>query len=136
MKEQIKICKQYLDLDLSSKLAGGCLPYKLVLDSLSKAIELKDQTDDSSLNKLREIFLSINKANLDIKIRNIKKHGEKSLQKDLDEAEEALNARHKKYEERRNFHNKLEEKSDKIQEERNEMIKKYEEERQKLIKDS
>ena len=136
MKEQIKICKQYLDLDLSSKSAEGLLPYKLVLDSLSKAIELKDQTDDSSLNKLREIFLSINKANLDIKIGNIKKHGEKPLQKDLEEAKEAFNARHKKYEERRNFYNKLAEKDDKMQEEKNEMIKKYEEERQKLIKES
>ena len=136
MKEQIKNCKQYLDLDLSSKSVGGLLPYKLILDSLSQAIELKEQVDESSINKLREIFLSVNKANFDIKINNIKKTIEKPIQKDLEEAEEVFNARHKKYEERKNIHNKLVDKGNKIQEERNEMINKYEEERKKLIKES
>ena len=136
MKEQIKNCKQYLDLDLSSKSAGGLLPYKLILDSLSKALVLKDQTDDSSTNKLRDLFLTINKANLDIKIGNIKKLTEKPLQKDLDEAEAVFKARDKKYEERRALHNKLAEKGNKIQEERNQMIKKYEADRQNLIKES
>ena len=136
IKEQIKNCKQYLDLDLSSKSVGGLLPYKLILDSLSKAIELKEQADESSINKLREIYLSVNKANLDIKINNIKKEIEKPLKKDLEEAEEVFNARHKKYEERKNIHNKLVDKGNKIQEERNEMINKYEEERKKLIKES
>ena len=136
MKEQIKNCKQYLDLDLSSKSAGGLLPYKLILDSLSKALALKDQTDDSSTNKLRDLFLTINKANLDIKIGNIKKLTEKPLQKDLDEAEAVFKARDKKYEERRALHNKLAEKGNKIQEERNQMIKKYEADRQNLIKES
>ena len=129
MKEQIKNCKQYLDLDLSSKSAGGLLPYKLILDSLAQAIELKDQTDESSTKKLRELFLSINKSNLDIKINNIKKMLEKPLQKDLEAAEEVFNAKHKKYEERKNIHNKLVDKGNKIQEERNIMIKKYEDER-------
>ena len=136
MKEQIKNCKQYLDLDLSSKSAGGLLPYKLILDSLTQALELKDQTDDSSTKKLRELFLSINKSNLDIKINNIKKMLEKPLQKDLEAAEEVFNARHKKYEERKNIHNKLVDKGNKIQEERNAMIKKYEDERKNLIKES
>ena len=136
MKEQIKNCKEYLDLDLSSKSAGGLLPYKLILDSLSKALVLKDQTDDSSTNKLRDLFLTINKANLDIKIGNIKKLTEKPLQKDLDEAEAVFKARDKKYEERRALHNKLAEKGNKIQEERNQMIKKYEADRQNLIKES
>jgi len=136
MKEQIKNCKEYLDLDLSSKSAGGLLPYKYILESLSKAIELKGQTDESSSNKLRELFLSINKENLDIKITNIKKKTEKPLQQDLDEAEKVFNAKHKKYEERKNFHNKLVDKGNKIQEERTQMIKKYENERQQLIKES
>ena len=96
MKEQIKNCKQYLDLDLSSKSAGGLLPYKLILDSLSQALELKDKTDESTTNKMREIFLSINKANIDLKISNIKKKTEKPLQKDLDEANEVFNTSHKK----------------------------------------
>jgi len=135
-KEQIKNAKQYLDLDLSSKSAGSLLPYKLILDSLSQALELKDQTNESSTNKLREIFLSINRSNLDVKINNIKKTIEKPLKKDLEEAEEVFNARHKKYEERKNLHNKLADKGNKIQEERNEMIKKYEEERQNIIKES
>jgi len=135
-KEQIKNAKQYLDLDLSSKSAGGLLPYKIILDSLSQALELKDQTDESSANKLRDIFLSINSSNLDVKINNIKKTIEKPLKKDLEEAEEVFNARHKKYEERKNLHNKLADKGNKIQEERNEMIKKYEEERQNIIKES
>ena len=135
-KEQIKNAKQYLDLDLSSKSAGGLLPYKLILDSLSQALELKDQTDESSTNKLRGIFLSINRSNLDVKINNVKKTIEKPLKKDLEEAEEVFNVRHKKYEERKNLHNKLADKGNKIQEERNEMIKKYEEERQNIIKQS
>jgi hypothetical protein len=135
-KEQIKNAKQYLDLDLSSKSAGGLLPYKLILDSLSQALELKDQTDESSTNKLRDIFLSINRSNLDVKINNVKKTIEKPLKKDLEEAEEVFNVRHKKYEERKNLHNKLADKGNKIQEERNEMIKKYEEERQNIIKQS
>ena len=135
-KEQIKNAKQYLDLDLSLKSAGGLLPFKFLLDSLSQALELKDQTEESSTNKLRDIFLSINKANLDIKINNIKKTIEKPLKKDLEEAEEFFNARHKKYEERKNLHNKLADKGNKIQDERNEMIKKYEDERQNIIKES
>ena len=135
-KEQIKNAKQYLDLDLSSKSAGGLLPYKYLLDSLSQALELKDQTEESSTNKLRDIFFSINKANVDIKINNIKKTIEKPLKKDLEEAEEVFNARHKKYEERKNLHNKLADKGNKIQDERNEMIKKYEDERQNIIKES
>ena len=40
-KEAIKNCKLYLDLDLSSKSAGGLLPYKFLLDYLTKAIENK-----------------------------------------------------------------------------------------------
>ena len=136
MKEQIKNCKDYLDLDLSSKSAGGLLPYKFIIDSLSQALELKNQTEESSTNKMRELFLSINKANLDVKISNIKKKIEKPLQQDLDAAEEVFNAKHKKYEERKNLHNKLVDKGNKIQEDRNEMIKKYEAERQELIKES
>ena len=136
MKEQIKNCKEFLDLDLSSKSAGGLLPYKFIIDSLSQALELKNQTEESSTNKMRELFLSINKANLDVKISNIKKKIEKPLQQDLDAAEEVFNAKHKKYEERKNLHNKLVDKGNKIQEDRNEMIKKYEAERQELIKES
>lgn len=135
-KETIKNCKLYLDLDLSSKSAGGLLPYKFLMDSLTKAIENKDKTDEESLNKLRELFLSVNKANEDIKINNIKKRCEKPLKVDLEEAEEYFNEKNKKYEERRNFHNKLVEKGNKLQEDRNNMIKHYEEERQKLVDDS
>ena len=136
LKEQIKNCKQYLDLDLSSKSAGGLLPYKFLLESLTKALENKDKTDDDSCNKLREIFLSVNKANYDIKISNVKKKMDKPLKIDLDEAEELFNEKHKIYEERRNFHKKLVEKGNKIQEDRNEMIKRYEDERQKLVDES
>ena len=136
LKEQIKNCKDYLDLDLSSKSAGGLLPYKLILDSLSQAIELKNQNDESCNKKLLDIFLSVNKANLDLKIGNIKKMTEKPLPQDLQEAEKAFNAQHKKYEDRKNFHNKLVDKGNKLQEDRNQMIKDYEARRLKLIKDS
>ena len=136
LKEQIKNCKDYLDLDLSSKSAGGLLPYKLILDSLSQAIELKNQNDESCNKKLLDIFLSVNKANLDLKIGNIKKMTEKPLPQDLQEAEKAFNAQHKKYEDRKNLHNKLVDKGNKLQENRNQMIKDYEARRLKLIKDS
>ena len=136
LKEQIKNCKLYLNLDLSSKSAGGLLPYKFLLESLTKTIENKDKTDDDSCNKLREIYLAVNKANFDIKINNIKKKMEKPLKIDLDEAEELFNEKHKIYEEKKNFHNKLVEKGNKIQEDRNDMIKRYEEERQKLVDES
>jgi hypothetical protein len=136
MKEQIKNCKDYLNLDLSSKSAGGLLPYKFIIDSLTQALELKNQEDESSTQKMRDLFLSINKANLDIKISNEKKKVEKPLMQDLDAAEAEFNAKHKKYEDRKNFHNKLVDKGNKIQEERNEMIKKSEAERQELIKES
>ena len=136
LKEQIKNCKDYLDLDLSSKSAGGLLPYKLILDSLSQAIELKNQNDESCNKKLLDIFLSVNKANLDLKIGNIKKMTEKPLPQDLQEAEKAFNAQHKKYEDRKNLHNKLVDKGNKLQEDRNQMIKDYEARRLKLIKDS
>ena len=135
-KEQIKNCKQYLDLDLSSKSAGGLLPYKLILDSLSQALELKDQTDESSTNKLREIFLSVNNSNIDLKISNINKKLEKPLQQDLDKANEVFNASHKRCEDKRKFHNLLVEKGNKLQEDRNEMINRYEKERQDLVKAS
>ena len=136
LKEQIKNCKLYLNLDLSSKSAGGLLPYKFLLESLTKTIENKDKTDDDSCNKLREIYLAVNKANFDIKISNIKKKMEKPLKIDLDEAEELFNEKHKIYEEKKNFNNKLVEKGNKIQEDRNDMIKRYEEERQKLVDES
>jgi len=136
LKEQIKNCKLYLSLDLSSKSAGGLLPYKFILDSLSKAIENKEKTDDESSNVLRDIFLAVNKANYDIKISNIKKRNEKPLKFDLEEAEELFKKNDKNYEEKKNFHNKLVEKGNKIQEERNDMIKKYEADRQKLVDDS
>ena len=42
MKEQIKNCKEYLNLDLSSKSVAGLLQYRLILDSLSQALELKE----------------------------------------------------------------------------------------------
>ena len=136
LKEQIKNVKQYLDLDLSSKSAGGLLPYKIILDSLSQVLELKDNNDGSSTNKMRDILLSVNKANLDLKINNVKKKAEKPHQKDLYYAEELFKARNKKYEERKNFHNKLVDKGNKIQEDRNEMIKNFEIDRKKLIKES
>ena len=136
MKEQVKNCKQYLNLDLSSKSVGGLLPYKFLLDSLTKALEFKEKTDEDSCNKLRELYLSVNKENYDIKISNIKKKMEKPLKSDLDEANEVFNQRNKEYEEKQSFHKKLVEKGNKIQEDRNEMIKKSEEERQKLINDS
>ena len=94
-KEQIKNCKLYLNLDLSSKSAGGLLPYKFILDSLSKSLENKDKTDEDSYNKLREIFISVNKANFDIKIGNIKKKNEKPNKIDLDEAEGLFQQKHK-----------------------------------------
>ena len=136
MKEQVKNCKLYLGLDLSSKSVGGLLPYKFLLESLTKALEFKEKTDEDSGNKLRELYLSVNKANYDIKISNIKKKMEKPLKSDLDEANEVFEKRNKEYEEKKSFHNKLVEKGNKIQEDRNEMIKKSEEERQKLINDS
>ena len=136
MKEQVKNCKQYLNLDLSSKSVGGLLPYKFLLDSLTKALEFKEKTDEDSCNKLRELYLSVNKENYDIKISNIKKKMEKPLKSDLDEANEVFNQRNKEYEEKQNFHKKLVDKGNKIQEDRNEMIKKSEEARQKLINDS
>ena len=136
MKEQVKNCKQYLNLDLSSKAVGAILPYKFLLDSLTKALEFKEKTDEDSCNKLRELYLSVNKENYDIKISNIKKKMEKPLKSDLDEANEVFNQRNKEYEEKQNFHKKLVEKGNKIQEDRNEMIKKSEEARQKLINDS
>ena len=136
MKDQIKKCKEYLDLDLSSKSAGGLLPYKLILDSLSQSLELKSQNDEASTAKLREIFLSVNKANLEVKIGNAKKKTEKPLKQDLEEAEKAFNVQHKRYEDRKNFHNKLVDKGNKLQEDRNQMIKDYEAQRQNLIKES
>ena len=135
-KEQIKNCKLYLNLDLSSKSAGGLLPYKFILDSLSKSLEKKDKTDEDSYNKLLEIFISVNKANFDIKIGNIKKKNEKPNKIDLDEAEGLFQQKHKVYEERKNFYNKLVEKGNKLQEDRNDMIKSYEEKKQKLIDES
>ena len=121
---------------LSSKSAGGLLPYKFILDSLSKSLENKDKTDEDSYNKLREIFISVNKANFDIKIGNIKKKNEKPNKIDLDEAEGLFQQKHKVYEERKNFYNKLVEKGNKLQEDRNDMIKSYEEKKQKLIDES
>ena len=124
MKEQVKNCKQYLNLDLSSKSVGGLLPYKFLLDSLTKALEFKEKTDEDSCNKLRELYLSVNKENYEIKISNIKKKMEKPLKSDLDEANKVFNQRNKEYEEKQNFHKKMVEKGNKIQEDRNEMIKK------------
>ena len=72
LKEQITNCKNYLDLDLSSKSAGSLLKYKFILDSLSEAIQLKDTTDESSTKKLRDLYININKNCLNLDIENIK----------------------------------------------------------------
>ena len=75
MKKQVKNCKQYLNLGLSSKSVGGLFLYKFLLESLTKALEFKEKADEDSGNKLRELYLSVNKANYDVKISNIKKDG-------------------------------------------------------------
>ena len=89
LKEQTANCKKYLDLDLSSKSAGSLLKYKFLLDSLTEAIELKDNTDESSTNKLRDLYLNINKNLLNLDIENVKAKSDlKPLEKDLETAKE------------------------------------------------
>ena len=105
-------------------------------DVKADTYEYKDKTDEESCNKLREIFLEVNKANFDIKISNVKKKNEKPHKIDLEEAEQFFNQNNKAYEEKKNFHNKLVEKGNKLQEDRNDMIKQYEEQKKKLIDDS
>ncbi len=59
------------------------------MESLTKALEYKEKTDEDSGNKLRELYHSVYKSNYDIKIRK-KKKMEKPLKSDLDEANEVL----------------------------------------------
>ena len=136
LKEQIKLCNEHLGLDLSSKSAGSLLQYKLILESISQAVELKDKQEESFKSKMEDLYLSIVKTNLDLKISNAKAKVEKPWQKDLTQAEAIFSANHKKYEERKNLHNQFVDKGNKIQDERSEMIKKYEDERNELVKKS
>ena len=137
LKEQITNCKNYLDLDLSSKSAGSLLKYKFILDSLSEAIQLKDTTDESSTKKLRDLYININKNCLNLDIENIKsKKDIKPLEKDLETAKEAFNAQKKKYDDKKKFQDLLIAKGNKVQDERNNLFDELENERKKLITDA
>ena len=137
LKEQITNCKNYLDLDLSSKSAGSLLKYKFILDSLSEAIQLKDTTDESSTKKLRDLYININKNCLNLDIENIKsKKDIKPLEKDLETAQEAYNAQKKKYDDKKKFQDLLITKGNKVQDERNNLFDELENERKKLITDA
>ena len=137
LKEQITNCKNYLDLDLSSKSAGSLLKYKFILDSLSEAIQLKDTTDESSTKKLRDLYININKNCLNLDIENIKsKKDIKPLEKDLETAQEAYNAQKKKYDDKKKFQDLLITKGNKVQDERNNLFDELENERKKLISDA
>ena len=137
LKEQTANCKKYLDLDLSSKSAGSLLKYKFLLDSLTEAIELKDNTDESSTNKLRDLYLNINKNLLNLDIENVKAKSDlKPLEKDLETAKEAFNAQKKKYDDKKKFQDLLIAKGNKVQDERNNLFDELENERKKLITDA
>ena len=137
LKEQITNCKNYLDIDLSSKSAGSLLKYKFILDSLSEAIQLKDTTDESSTKKLRDLYININKNCLNLDIENIKsKKDIKPLEKDLETAQEAYNAQKKKYDDKKKFQDLLITKGNKVQDERNNLFDELENERKKLITDA
>ena len=137
LKEQITNCKNYLDLDLSSKSAGSLLKYKFILDSLSEAIQLKDTTDESNAKKLRDLYININKNCLNLDIENIKsKKDIKPLEKDLETAQEAYNAQKKKYDDKKKFQDLLITKGNKVQDERNNLFDELENERKKLITDA
>ena len=137
LKEQITNCKKYLDLDLSSKSAGSLLKYKFILDSLSEAIELKNKPEEQSTNKLRDLFLSINKNCLNLDIENIKAKSDlKPAEKDLEAAKDAFNAQKKKYEDKKKFQDLLIAKGNKVQDERNNLFEELENERKKLVSDA
>lgn len=137
LKEQITNCKKYLDLDLSSKSAGSLLKYKFILDSLSEAIELKNKPEEQSTNKLRDLFLNINKNCLNLDIENIKAKSDlKPAEKDLEAAKDAFNAQKKKYEDKKKFQDLLIAKGNKVQDERNNLFEELENERKKLVSDA
>lgn len=141
LKEQISNCKKYLDLDLSSKSAASLLKYKFILESLSEAIKLKDNQgetpEETPVNKLRDLYLSVNKELLNLDIENIKSKSElKPAEKDLEEAKAAFNAQKKKYEDKKKFQDLLVEKGKKVQDERNNLYDELEAERKKLITDA
>ena len=132
LKEQTANCKKYLDLDLSSKSAGSLLKYKFLLDSLTEAIELKDNTDESSTNKLRDLYININKNLLNLDIENVKAKSDlKPLEKDLETAKDAFNAQKKKYDDKKKFQDLLIAKGNKVQDERNNLFDELENERKK-----
>lgn len=141
LKEQISNCKKYLDLDLSSKSAASLLKYKFILESLSEAIKLKDNQgetpEETPVNKLRDLYLFVNKELLNLDIENIKSKSElKPAEKDLEEAKAAFNAQKKKYEDKKKFQDLLVEKGKKVQDERNNLYDELEAERKKLITDA
>lgn len=131
----VEDAKQYLNLDLNSMSSSTQLKYKLYLDFLTKAVELKKAQAPSE--QMYNLLLSVNEKKQDflsVKIKN--KYVLIPIEKDLETAKEFFDIKYKKLQDKDKFHKKLVDKGNQMNREKVEISQKADEKRKQLIKEA
>ena len=131
----VEDAKQYLNLDLNSMSSSTQLKYKLYLDFLTKAVELKKAQAPSE--QMYNLLLSVNEKKQDflsVKIKN--KYVLIPIEKDLETAKEFFDVKYKKLQDKDKFHKKLVDKGNQMNREKVEISQKADEKRKQLIKEA
>lgn len=134
-KTLVEDAKQYLNLDLNSMSSATQLKYKLYLDFLTKAIELKKAQAPSE--QMYNLLLSVNEKKQDylsVKVKN--KYALMPIAKDVETAKEFFDAKYKKLQDKDKFHKKLVDKGNQMNREKVEISQKADEKRKQIIQEA
>ena len=134
--ELISNAKKFLDLDLSNMSIANQLKYKEHLEILQNALELNTSNDENH-QKLFELYTTINKKILSLKLDITKKKFEiLPFENEKKEAENYYKKKVEEYEKKDKIQHLYVEKGNKINEEKEKMIKDYDEIRNNLINEA
>ena len=133
--EQIKIAKEYLDLDLSESSAATQLKFKTYMELLNQSLDLKK--DENNKEKLINILTDINSKILNSKNEIIKNKYELiPLEKEKNEAKEIFDQKLKKYQDKDKFQRLLVDKGNGLNQEKDKIFKEGDEERKRIVKEA
>jgi hypothetical protein len=133
--EQIKLVKEYLNLDLSESSAATQLKYKSYIDNLTQSLELKK--DENNKEKLLNILYEINSKLLDYKNEIIQnKYDLIPLEKEKETAKDIFEQKLKKYQDKDKFQKMLVDKGNGINLEKDKIYKEGEAEKNRIIKEA
>ena len=133
--EQIKLVKEYLNLDLSESSAATQLKYKSYIDNLTQSLELKK--DENNKEKLLNILYEINSKLQDYKNEIIQnKYDLIPLEKEKETAKDIFEQKLKKYQDKDKFQKMLVDKGNGINLEKDKIYKEGEAEKNRIIKEA